>query len=181
MNRKVAWALGLMLACMFVLNAQNRKAYKVGESGPAGGMVFYDRGNANGEWRYLEVALADIGKFAWGDLQLAIGDTVPGLGMGKQNTDAIVKKGNANNAAALQCSAYSFGGFDDWYLPSKDELNELFKCGLLRNTFIKDSYWTSSENTSLKVWHQYFSGSDIGKQFDNLKHWKLNVRPIRRF
>ena len=36
-------------------------APKVGDKGPAGGIIFYDKGNDSGGWRYLEAALEDAG------------------------------------------------------------------------------------------------------------------------
>ena len=40
--------------------------YKVGDTGPAGGIVFYDKGNNSGGWRYLEAAPEDSEKGNWG-------------------------------------------------------------------------------------------------------------------
>jgi transcriptional regulator with XRE-family HTH domain len=39
--------------------------YKIGDTGPAGGLIFYDKGNNIGGWRYLEAAPADLGPTAF--------------------------------------------------------------------------------------------------------------------
>jgi len=42
------------------------KIYKIGDRGPAGGFVFYDKGDYSDGWRYLEVAPNDLGEAEWG-------------------------------------------------------------------------------------------------------------------
>jgi hypothetical protein len=68
-------------------------SYKIGDTGPAGGIVFYDKGNNAGGWRYLEAAPAST---EWTGVQWAadggskVGGTKNGIGDGKKNTQAIV-------------------------------------------------------------------------------------------
>ena len=40
--------------------------YELGEAGPAGGIVFYDKGDNTDGWRYMEVTNEDLGEFEWG-------------------------------------------------------------------------------------------------------------------
>lgn len=51
-----------------------------------------------------------------------ISQTSMALGTGMENTNKIFAKTGNNGGAALFASNYSYGGYDDWYLPSRDEL-----------------------------------------------------------
>ena len=119
--------------------------YKVGDRGPAGGIVFFDKGYESEGWRYLEVAPGVQGKdIVWGDVGRDVPGTAAGLGSGRANTAAIVAQGQAGGAAAL-CDALSLGGFDDWFLPSKYELMAI---GLLPDSgslYGSDFYWSSTQ------------------------------------
>ena len=136
-------------------------AYKVGQKGPAGGWVFYDKGNYDEGWRYLEAAPVDqavvaisegwfsrdTGGAQWG----CYNKTIPGaqgrtLGRGKYNTQAIIKE--SKNTAAWLCTVYRGGGKNDWFLPSINELKymrqNLHKQGI-GNFQNKGDYLSSSE------------------------------------
>ena len=64
---------------------------------------------------------------------------------GAENTQRIVEKNADVYSAALLCDQLVCGGYDDWYLPSKDEMDALVgvidQLGVLVGT-----YWTSSEH-----------------------------------
>ena len=174
------------------------KIWIVGDRGPAGGWIFYDcdadndSGNADGlisaecGWRYLEAAPSDIYKnakyFRWGDNGTF--GTQTGIGTGKLNTAIIVSKaskGRTTNAATL-CNDYTYGEYDDWFLPSRDELNLMYK-NLKKSSlggFDDDIYWSSSEkyNNSNYAWIQHF---DYGGQNSNNRKSYYMVRPIRAF
>jgi len=116
---------------------------EVGELGPAGGYIFYDKGNYSAGWRYLEAAPAgwsgsadDPGK-EWGGYGTLVGGTGTEIGTeigtGASNTQKIVAKfgnaepyGNETDYAAKLCADYRGGGYDDWFLPSRDELGLMY-------------------------------------------------------
>jgi len=106
--------------------------YQIGDTGPAGGIIFYDKGNTSGGWRYLEAAPADIDRrlrlLTEGIQRLASTELLGReVGRGKSNTEEIMReaanRGGGFGWAAQAASVYSLNGFNDWFLPSWDELN----------------------------------------------------------
>jgi len=101
-------------------------------TGPAGGYIFYDKGSYSDGWRYLEAAPASTewtGK-EWGSYGTFIGGTETGIETGQSNTNTIVTWLNSHSEtdrAALVCDALVYGDYSDWFLPSKDELNLMYK------------------------------------------------------
>jgi len=119
--------------------------YKVGDKGPAGGIVFFDKGYERDGWRYLEVAPCVQGQDAvWGDPDLDVPGTAAGLGSGKANTAAILARGQTGGAAAV-CDALSLGGFDDWFLPSEYELFAIGRLPDSEGLFGRDYCWSSTQ------------------------------------
>ena len=58
----------------------------------------------------------------------AVGITKSSIGSGMSNTNAIIASHGetATSYAAGLARAYTGGGYTDWYLPSKDELNQIY-------------------------------------------------------
>lgn len=135
------------------------------------------------------------------------GGTATAIGSGFQNTKAMFDVGNDNTAVSAGALAYAYtvtvSGvvYDDWYLPSKDELNQMCKwqrgitgealtnlatvctggvinSGVGAQGFDGD-YWTSTEVNDFTVWSQSFV---TGAQRNNTaKQESGRVRPIRAF
>ena len=151
--------------------------YPVGGTGPAGGIVFYDKGSYSDGWRYLEAALSDqISGIGWGGSQLE-DETGTAIGSGKSNTEKIVTELGKGNYAAWFCYDHEHGGYDDWFLPSKDELNELYKQKDTVGRFASYNYWSSSDS-STTAWLQSFT---TGNQFFDDKDYVGFVRAVRAF
>ncbi|MDR3342628.1 MAG: CsgG/HfaB family protein [Treponema sp.] len=86
--------------------------YKIGDTGPAGGIIFYDKGNNQDGWRYLEAASCDAGKAKWSAVGTTLSRMSTELGMGKWNTDYIdryLRGIGESNCAAQLCLSYSQG------------------------------------------------------------------------
>ena len=124
----------------------------LGSVGPAGGIVCYDSGDNSKGWRYIE-AYFGVEEFIykWGD-DGRIGTSTT-VGSGKSNTRKIYKKSKERiQNIASACIGLSLNGYDDWFLPSRDEM-ELICKNLKKAPFkvILDCYfhklacWTSSE------------------------------------
>lgn len=105
--------------------------------------------------------------------------TMSHIGSGSNNTDIIVaKNGNSTSYAAGLANKFSFDGYSDWYLPSKDELNELYK---VRDAILNlnyEVYWSSTECDKESAWGQNFID---GEQWVSVKKFKDSVRAIRKF
>ena len=157
--------------------------YRIGDTGPAGGLIFYDKGNNSGGWRYLEAASRDAGSVAWGTGQ-QISGTRDEIGTGQQNTRLIIDymmETGANHPAAMVCRQLRQGGYDDWFLPSKAELNLMYwnlkQQGL--GSLGSGGYWSSSQSQGWSfVSYQIFSD---GRQDTSSQGISYSVRPIRQF
>jgi len=166
--------------------AQNdAQTYKIGDKGPAGGIVFYEKRNNSGGWRYMEAAPLDLQPTTWGCLFYKSVKTEARIGSGKQNTELIVEafnQLNKNGSVAQLCKEYTLNGYDDWFLPSKDELNQLY-VNLEKNNlgdFENDcSYWSST----IVVCNSYPGAQKFsnGCQTDQWAKNELLVRPVRYF
>jgi hypothetical protein len=112
--------------------------------------------------------------------------TATAIGWGYRNTLAIILQGSTNtaNSAAALADAYSvtFGGvvFDDWFLPSKDELEQIF---IQRLTVggLSSFYWSSSEYDALQAWFWASMGPLFNFSGYTGKNNQSDVRPIRAF
>ena len=162
-----------------------------------GGYVFYlfvagDPGYVAGETHGLIAAPYDQSTNAeWG----CLGTSIPGadgtaIGTGYQNTIDIV---NANCSsyygsplAAYICDTLTLGGYDDWFLPSKDELNLMYQnIGPGNNLgvgnvggFVSNIYWSSSEIDNSYAWRHGFT---FGFNNNGAKLFDHCVRAIRAF
>ena len=114
----------------------------------------------------------------WGGFTTT-GATATALGTGMANTNTIVATQPAGVYAAKLCYDLVLGGYSDWYLPSKDELNLLYLNKSSVGDFATPAYWGSSETSTNAAWCQFF---DSGAQSSN--HPKTDqhaVRAIRSF
>ena len=175
----------------------------IGDRGPAGGIVVYDAGSDQQWGRYLEIApqSCEIVEVAFNSTSSkptlytsnVERSKAKAIGMGAKNTAMLAEKfaGAAKMASDSTCNNYS-----DWFLPSKDELNEAFRqlshsrTGLQLTPvggFARGYYWTSSDYDGNTAWSQYFAD---GQQFDRVQTLSKNkqkpnrpllARPMRAF
>ena len=82
------------------------------------------------------------------------------------------------NYAARLCYNFELGSYDDWFLPSDEELNELYKQKNTVGGFVSDYYyWSSSEYDSDYAWGRDFNGYRYGSYKSFIRY----VRATRAF
>jgi hypothetical protein len=86
--------------------------------------------------------------------------------------------GYAAGKAAAVARAFQGGGKMDWYLPSKDELHQMYLQRSAIGGFSSSEYWSSSEYEASSAWHQHFLNGDHNP---NNKPYASHVRPVRVF
>ena len=171
-------------------------SYSIGDIGPAGGWIFYDNGCYSDAWKgqYLEAAPASTEwtDKQWGSYGTTIGETLTGIGTGQSNTTTIVTwldnntddtqqdVTNKTDRAAYLCDALTEGGYSDWFLPSKDELNlmytNLYQKGV--GDFADYYYYSSSEYNAYYACYQNFY---YGYQYYYDKYYYTRIRAVRAF
>jgi hypothetical protein len=109
---------------------------------------------------------------------VATGATGIAIGTGQTNTTAIVTTQGEGSYAAQLCDDLTEGGYDDWFLPSKDELDKLFINKVAIGGFAVDIYWSSLEDSAFDAWLQSFLAGSQGK---TRKDRTYRVRAVRTF
>jgi hypothetical protein len=150
-----------------------------------GGIVFYIDGTGE---HGLVAAMEDLdGFYEWGchpeNVNGADGTVI---GTGYQNTLDIVEGCSETPIAASESLSHETGDYSDWYLPSKDELVEMYNTigngspdGNIGG-FLDDWYWSSSEDYSVTAWSVPFNnGLQTLAAYD--KSAAHRVRVIRAF
>ena len=180
------------------LYAQWGDYYKVGDKGPAGGIIFYvnpdyEEGSSDSakNWKYLEAAPASWStEFAWGPNGSEY-NTEEGVGKGKSNTEKLMSmvSETVNFPAAKACDDYDCTNsetgvvYDDWFLPSYGELDKLYaiRDKLDSVSVSYDDYWSS---------YGYGGSNDLAKvRYFKTSTWSGNQRttstshvwPVRSF
>ncbi len=176
----------------------------LGTEGPAGGIIFYDAGkvitstyidSSENEvkytWRYLEAAAVDAGKAKYAKSGVFFDTTHAEIGYGRYNTSMLLaqKKENEKDTAADKASGYTTEvdgvTYNDWFLPSLDELKALYDFYSSHKNLLKfdDSsggqYWssTSSSDNSNMALGRNFINDNLTQVYDRVNVY--SVRAIR--
>lgn len=181
LNAKSFQIFSFVIGSILILfSCEKEPKFRIGQD-YQGGIIFYvdETGNHG-----LIAASEDVGQAAWGCPSILIkGADAEGIGSGFENTLAIVRDCNDVGTAAELCENLVLNGFDDWFLPSKEELNQLYLQRKIVGGFseeLNSAYWSSTEyEKSFAAWRQLFT--DFPEQTIYDKYNIYNVRPIRRF
>jgi len=154
---------------------------EIGES-YLGGIVFYI--DATGE-HGLVAATEDLGSYEWGcnNTSIIVANEVA-IGSGYQNTLAIIAGCSETPVAASEALNASLNSYTDWYLPTRDELLEMYN--IIGNgsadgnigSFSISWYWSSTEYNTSGAWSVYLSSGNMGSK---PKGNANRVRVIRAF
>jgi hypothetical protein len=119
---------------------------------------------------------------SWGSIYSYDIATSTTVGTGKANTELIIAANGDWTYAASICRDLSYYGYEDWFLPSLSELQEVWNAGILTNPVF---YWSSSEGfTEESGWQAwaFTTNREVGwqpKLYD--KNSGLPIRAVRRF
>jgi len=100
------------------------------------------------------------------------------IGSGKQNTTEIINACSDKNSGAELCTNLQISGYDDWFLPSKQELSALGK--IMKGLTLPALYWSSTqinENTAEAI--QFAMHGMVHMPVS--KSAMLRIRPMRYF
>ena len=160
--------------------------YAVGDTGPSGtGIVFYV---TDGGLHGLEAAPSGWNGTAvdptssWSNIDdTEIGAAAQGtaIGSGLSNSNAIIAQAGHTASAAKMCRNYTGGGLTDWFLPSQDELIEIFQqSAVTAGMETGHLYWSSSERPGDGV--RAYALDEASAAYDG-KSSVNYVRPVRAF
>jgi len=151
--------------------------YFIGQS-YGGGIIFYIDGTGQ---HGLIAATSDLNTDAeWGCKGTSVsGADGTAIGTGNQNTIDIMAGCLTAGIAARLCGDLVLGGYSDWYLPSKDELNQMYLQKDVIGGFAYSDYWSSSEYDDPTAWYQEFLNTNL--QYYGIKDKRLLVRAVRSF
>ncbi len=157
-------------------------------------------------WNYMEgdnpvklyIYPTDSAKSKWGCLGVSIGGEAQNLTDGARNTAGIIAGCAERPIAASVCSDLDFGGYDDWYLPARNQLlaiwdacegaesNECMNAAINKGDYASSwvnltvfDYWSSTEAYPNKA--KFVSMYDGSNQsiLNHNKDSKLYVRCVR--
>ncbi len=168
-----------------------------------GGIVFYflkpgDIGYDNSQKHGFISALFDLDSGKLGCQSIPIPNAIfnnSGIGTGKQNTLLMVTGCPELNTIEKVCNKLKIDGYNDWFIPSYAELNELYINRSIIGNFKNSLYWSSMDmgkfNGNYANFSQSFGSNPIYPQTFNAQSGQqivwyrgsdpLFVRPIRSF
>ena len=156
--------------------------YSVGDLVPAlGGYIFYLDGS--GCHGLVAKATDEASYYQWSSTNFNTWAYASGIYGGAQNTKKSIARAVTNSStcpAADVCDNLASGGYTDWYLPSKDELDMMYVNLHLQGLggFANYFYWSSTEYDNNYAWRQDFFN---GHQYNLNKTSNFNVRAVRAF
>ena len=119
-----------------------------------------------------------LGAFGFGKNVVGTETTI---GSGKRNIDYIIATLGGNGKAAQVCREYTRNGYRDWFLPSQDELDLMYKNlhqRRLGNFSTVSYHWSSSQLNDESAYCQHFSNGGRSHAEKNVEYY---VRPVRMF
>lgn len=145
-------------------SCQQSIEYEIGTTGPAGGIVFYDKGSYSLGWRYMEAAPSDLSFFEWGCLGSLISNSNSSqIGNGLLNSVSIANYHdnllnyytnpgvcnplNNGSVVAKKALVFELNYYKDWFLASESELLLMYQNLQTQSlgSFTNSNYWSSTQ------------------------------------
>jgi hypothetical protein len=169
MKNKLLFSLICIIACNLLIIGCKKKEeelpqpttvsepmFKIGQNVGGGSIFYIDESGMHG---LIVDTSNSLGIKSWSAGSLLPTNAVSTeVGMGASNSETIVASVGQGNYAAFACEEMVLNGYDDWFLPSKEELYFLYyqKSKGLINSLNQDFYWSSSETSQDGAWSQSF-------------------------
>jgi hypothetical protein len=156
---------------------QDANGYSAGDALGGGLFVFEDSGYA-----YISAAADQSTNAPWGCQGTDISGTLSAVGTGSANTALIVAGCATSGISARICDELTLNGYSDWFLPSLDELAQMYTKlaadGL--GNFANHTYWSSTQQSATQA---YTIDMNNGNQGTHAKGNTSNryTRAMRRF
>jgi Protein of unknown function (DUF1566) len=176
----------LILAIIMILHfysfsqVSETKPHYIGEQFE-GGVIFYLDGS--GQHGLIARCFDEVRTACWGPS----GETGASfMNEGARNTKiiaAFIKNhvySDCPRPAACMCDTSTYGGFHDWYLPSINELKQVYDNQQVIGNFLASDYCSSTESNSKDCWNIHFKPNKI-IIFHYKKYGEYFVRCIRKF
>jgi hypothetical protein len=184
---------------------QVEHVYQIGDIGPGGGYIFYDKGNWTDGWRYIETASDNWYGTNPPDMMLPLSTfssppTTPTYSreIGDAETNFAALKSFLGSTAAIQAvDTLTAGGKSDWVIPTGNELdlmwNRLWKqnigvwgpahyyaTGMWRIVYFSSSLYAESgmpDATTIEayIFDHYSEYVDTGSSRDSAGHWSAEA------
>lgn len=164
-------------------------ACALGDTGPGGGIVFYDAGSQQSWGRYLEIAKSGWSGSAgettakWCSTALsntALNIVTDGIGQGLANSTSIANSCGAG--AAYLARNHNGGGKTNWYLPTPAEYVLMYNARSYIDLSTSTLIWLSTEaNDANMSWVAVVGALSSSGLGGNNKADVLAFRPIRAF
>ena len=128
-------------------------------------------------------ATDEPGTYQWSSTSLSAWAFASGIYGGAQNTKKSIARAAVSGStcpAASVCDNLTSGGYTDWYLPSKDELDMMYVNLHMQGLggFANNGYWSSTEIDNLVRGGRV---SSMVPRAPTTKDGNLYVRAVRAF
>jgi hypothetical protein len=155
---------------------QDANGYAAGDALGGGLFVFEDGGYA-----YISAAADQSTDAPWGCQGTDISGTLSAVGTGSANTALIVASCATSGISARICDQLTLNGYSDWFLPSLDELAEMYTKlaadGL--GNFANQSYWSSTQSSATQAYTIDFNNGNTNAH--QKSQTNRHTRAMRRF
>ena len=155
---------------------QDANGYAAGDALGGGLFVFQDSGYA-----YISAAADQSTSAPWGCQGTNISGTLNAVGTGSANTALIVASCATSGISARICDQLTLNGYSDWFLPSLDELAQMYT-QLDANgfgNFANQSYWSSTQSSATQAYTIDFNNGNTNAH--QKSQTNRHTRAMRRF